>query len=202
MKTQWPDLAEKAFVLTVLLAALSAGALCTVPVLFAADESAVQETQSATPEPEASIGAEADFTLADSDGRLHHLSDLRGRWVLVNFWATWCAPCVTEIPIIQQFVESHADSLAAIGINFEEINSATLQKAIAELEIRYLVVQAGDAPILPFEPLKGLPSTFLVSPDGHIMFRHTGELTQSQLSAAWQAARARYEKEDLGDQSK
>lgn len=175
--------------------------LCTSPMVVAADDSAVEKTESVTPEPTVSVGNAVDFTLPDSDGQLHHLSDLRGRWVLVNFWATWCTPCVTEIPIIQQFVETHADSLVAIGINFEEIDSAMLQQAITDLEIRYLVVQAGESPILPFEPLKGLPSTFLVSPDGHLMYRHTGELSASQLDAAWQAARAVYVKEVADDRS-
>jgi len=142
----------------------------------------------------ADVLVSVNFELPDTDGVLHRLSDARGRWVLVNFWATWCAPCVTEIPIIQKFVRARADSLTAIGINFEEIDRRSLQTAIEELDIRYLVVQAGDAPILPFEPLKGLPSTFLVNPDGGLVFRHTGELSEQQLEDAFKTAVTDYSK--------
>jgi len=140
------------------------------------------------------IALSVDFELPDTAGVLHRLSDARGRWVLVNFWATWCAPCVTEIPVIQKFVQARADTLTAIGINFEEIDRRSLQTAVEQLDIEYLIVQAGEAPILPFEPLKGLPSTFLVNPDGSLVFRHTGELTEQQLKDAFSTAVGNYRK--------
>lgn len=167
--------------------------LCTAllsPPTYSGDGTTA-ETETAQQQP-AETAVAVDFELPDSAGELKRLSDYRGQWVLVNFWATWCAPCVTEIPIIQRFVAARANTVTAIGINFEEIDRQALQLAIAELGIEYLVVQAGDAPILPFEPLKGLPSTFLITPEGALVYRYTGEMSEQQLSEAFATAESSY----------
>ena len=116
-----------------------------------------------------------DFSLPDASGELHRLSDYRGKWVVVNFWATWCGPCMVEIPELIDFHERHKDDHAVvIGINFEEIEAADLVKFIDEMGINYLVVRHSVAPIVPFEPLKGLPSTFVVDPRGEYFARLIG----------------------------
>ena len=123
-----------------------------------------------------------DFSLPDADGELHRLSDHRGKWVVINFWATWCGPCMVEIPELMQFHERHKDDDAiVIGVNFEEIETPDLVKFIAEMGINYLVVRAGDTPILPFEPLKGLPSTFFVDPHGEYVASHVGPVTAAAI---------------------
>lgn len=187
-----PGLVEKSLVLCAFLITFSVAVFYPGAALLAENKSASDPTTGSTPRVADNVSADVDFELPDSEGRLHRLRDLRGQWVLVNFWATWCTPCVTEIPVIQKFVNTHANTLSAIGVNFEEIDRATLAEAIEHLEIEYLVVQAGDAPIVPFEPLKGLPSTFLVSPEGRLVYRHTGELSEQDLAAAWQAAKVEY----------
>ena len=129
------------------------------------------------------IAARADsggveFSLPDVDGEVHRLSDHRGKWVVINFWATWCGPCMVEIPELMRFHERHKDDDAiVIGVNFEEIETDALAKFIDEMAINYLVVRAGDTPILPFEPLKGLPSTFFVDPQGEYAASHVGPVT-------------------------
>ena len=123
-----------------------------------------------------------DFELNDIDGNVHRLSDFRGEWVVVNFWATWCGPCVREIPILNE-VDSMSDPVDAvvIGIDFEEIDRKFLREAMEKLNIGYLVLRIGSAPLIPFEPLKGLPSTFIVSPQGDIVYRHAGEIDKETL---------------------
>ena len=119
-----------------------------------------------------------DFSLPDVTGQVHRLSDHRGKWVVINFWATWCGPCMVEIPELVRFHERHKDDDAiVIGVNFEEIETPDLVKFIDEMDISYLVVRAGDTPILPFEPLKGLPSTFFVDPHGEYVASHVGPVT-------------------------
>ena len=130
-------------------------------------------------------GADAhhvDFSLPDVTGQVHRLSDHRGKWVVVNFWATWCGPCMVEIPELMRFHERHKDHDAiVIGVNFEEIETPALEAFIAEMGIDYLVVRAGDTPILPFEPLKGLPSTFFVDPHGELVASHVGPVTGAAI---------------------
>ena len=126
--------------------------------------------------------ADVDFSLPDVSGRMHRLSDHRGKWVVVNFWATWCGPCMVEIPELMRFHERHKDHDAiVIGVNFEEIETPALEAFIAEMGIDYLVVRAGDTPILPFEPLKGLPSTFFVTPRGELVASHAGPVTGAAI---------------------
>ena len=123
-----------------------------------------------------------DFSLPDVTGQVHRLSDHRGKWVVVNFWATWCGPCMVEIPELMRFHERHKDHDAiVIGVNFEEIETPALEAFIAEMGIDYLVVRAGDTPILPFEPLKGLPSTFFVDPHGELVASHVGPVTGAAI---------------------
>ncbi|MCG6871772.1 MAG: TlpA family protein disulfide reductase [Gammaproteobacteria bacterium] len=122
-----------------------------------------------------------DFALRDVDGALHRLSDYRGRWVVVNFWATWCGPCLAEIPELNRLAEKHAERVRVIGINFEEIDAETLRRFIARHRIGYLVVRNGDQPIVPFEPLKGLPASFFIDPDGNYVARQVGRVSFSML---------------------
>ena len=123
-----------------------------------------------------------DFSLPDVDGKLHRLSDHRGKWVVINFWATWCGPCMVEIPELIDFHERHKDDDAiVIGVNFEQIETPDLVKFIDEMGINYLVVRAGDTPILPFEPLKGLPSTFFVDPHGEYVASHAGPVDAAAI---------------------
>ena len=123
-----------------------------------------------------------DFSLPDVDGKLHRLSDHRGKWVVINFWATWCGPCMVEIPELIDFHGRHKDNDAiVIGVNFEQIETPGLVKFIDEMGINYLVVRAGDTPILPFEPLKGLPSTFFVDPHGKYVASHVGPVTAAAI---------------------
>ena len=123
-----------------------------------------------------------DFTLPDIDGKLHSLSDYRGEWVIVNFWATWCAPCIKEIPdLIELSKLSNPVQLVVIGIDFEEIDNTQLREFMNSLNMDYLVLIVGEAPLIPFEPLKGMPTTFIVSPQGQIVFRKIGAVTKEIL---------------------
>ena len=123
-----------------------------------------------------------DFSLPDVAGKAHRLSDHRGKWVVVNFWATWCGPCMVEIPELVRFHERHKDHDAVVvGVNFEEIETPALAEFIARMRINYPVVRAGDKPLLPFEPLKGLPSTFFVDPHGELAASHTGPVTTEAI---------------------
>ena len=122
-----------------------------------------------------------DFHLPDIKGNTVRLSDYRGQWVIVNFWATWCGPCLQEIPELNRYHQRHSNRVV-LGINYEQIAIEDLMKFIEEFGVVYPVLLIGDTPLVPFEPLKGLPSTFIVSPDGEYIASHIGQASETWLN--------------------
>ena len=122
-----------------------------------------------------------DFELLDLDGNRHRLSEYLGKWVVINFWATWCSPCLKEIPELIGFQSRHESDVVVLGINFEDGPLPDVKDFVASLGINYLVLRSGEEPLAPFEPLKGLPSTFLVSPEAEYLDVVLGAVTAAEL---------------------
>lgn len=122
-----------------------------------------------------------DFQLLDLSGQKHALSDYRGRWVIINFWATWCGPCIKEIPELVELQRKYRTTVQVLGINFEQSTTNNIRRYGNQLDINYPILRITDEPLVPFEPLKGLPTTFIVSPEGKISHRHLGPMSYEQL---------------------
>jgi thiol-disulfide isomerase/thioredoxin len=114
-------------------------------------------------------------------GDRHRLSDFRGKWVVINFWATWCGPCLKEIPELITFQSRYRSEVVVVGVNFENTPLADVKEFVASSGINYLVLRIGKEPLIPFEPLKGLPSTFLVSPEAEYLDVVVGAVTVAEL---------------------
>lgn len=123
-----------------------------------------------------------DFTLTDLDGRSVTLSDYRGQWVVINFWASWCSPCIRELPELARFQEKHGGDAQVIGINFEETTAAESKAFLARFDLNFPNLKIGDTPLVPFEPLEGLPTTIIVDPNGLLVERHMGTVTAASLA--------------------
>jgi thiol-disulfide isomerase/thioredoxin len=133
--------------------------------------------------PLADLHAEpVDFSLEDLEGNTLSLSDYRGQWVVVNFWASWCSPCIRELPELVSYQSANPAS-QVIGINFEETSSAETKEFLERFAINYPVVKIGGSPLIPFEPLEGLPTTVVVDPGGEIVERHMGPITADHLES-------------------
>jgi peroxiredoxin len=123
-----------------------------------------------------------DFALPDVKGNIHHLSDYRGKWVVVNYWATWCPPCLEEIPELVDFYEQHhAKDAVVLGINYEDSDLDYLQSFIDENMISYPILRANLRRAPAFGRLLGLPTTFIVSPKGELVQSRTGSVTKAFL---------------------
>ena len=131
----------------------------------------------------AMAAAADDFTLPDLDGRDHTLSDYRGRWVVVNYWATWCPPCLEELPELEVFHSNSDGKAVVLAVNMEEIEVPRL-RAFADdqfLSFPILVASAQPRPDQLIGPILGLPTSYLVSPDGEIVARQTGKITAKAI---------------------
>jgi thiol-disulfide isomerase/thioredoxin len=125
-----------------------------------------------------------DFTLNDVDGKPHSLSDFRGKWVIVNYWATWCPPCLDEIPDLVEFHEKHKDKDAVVlGINFEETDPERLHEFLDQHFMTYPVLSMDPVPVTPLGPVLGLPTTYIISPQGEPVARQEGPITGEAIEA-------------------
>ena len=122
-----------------------------------------------------------DFTLPDLEGKPVSLSDYRGKWVIVNYWATWCPPCLEEIPELVSLHEDNSDSLVVLGVDYEEVNTAYLKEFVESHMMTYPVVRTEPVPMTALGPVMGLPTTYIISPAGERLARQEGPVTQADI---------------------
>ena len=130
------------------------------------------------------------YRLQDLEGATQSLNQYRNQWVIVNFWATWCGPCIREIPELMAFAKRYPEQVQVLGIAFEKTPVDEIRAFVAEFGVSYPVFLIGDQPLVPMEPLKGLPSTFLVSPSGQVVHSHVGPVSENEL-VVWLAQYAK-----------
>ena len=127
-----------------------------------------------------------DFTLSSIDGETVTLSDLQGQWVLLNFWATWCKPCVAEMPALQSIADNYADqNLVVMGVNVRE-DQDLVQTFLAENNITYRILmtprgEAEDQVLLDYTT-SALPQTLIIAPNGEVQWRAFAELDLAEFT--------------------
>lgn len=129
--------------------------------------------------------AQGDFTLPDLDGQAHSLSDYRGKWVVVNYWATWCPPCREELPELEVFHSGGDGQAVVLGVNMETIGDAELRAFVEQQFLSFPILVASERP-RPDQllgPVDGLPTSYLVAPDGTVVARQVGQITAQAITA-------------------
>ena len=156
-------------------------AAAVLPLLLLVGLVAWVVARQASPSPTA-IGAMApDFVLADLDGVPVRLADLRGRPVIVNFWASWCGPCVEEFPLLRAAAETHAaDGLAIVGIVYQDRSEAARDFMARNGGTWPAAMDPGGTVAAAYGML-GPPETYFIGRDGRIVARQIGQISQASL---------------------
>ena len=132
----------------------------------------------------AAMPAHPSLHVTTLDGKPYDLAAARGHWVIVNFWATWCVPCVEEMPALSHYVATHKN-VRAIGLAYEDSEPGDIKAFLARHPVVYPVAQVTlDKPVRDFDEPRGLPTTYLIAPDGTVATHFLGPIDAAKLDAA------------------
>ena len=180
----------KSRVLPLALLALSATA-CKQPATEAPSAPAADV---ATPAP-AAVAAEPSGVVAETaqepklqvqtvDGKAYDLADHRGQWVVVNFWATWCGPCLQEMPELSA-LHAMRGNVEVVGLAYEDIEPAEMNEFLQQHPVAYPVAILDPYnPPQDFATPRGLPMTYLIAPDGKVAKQFLGPVNAQIVEQA------------------
>lgn len=172
--------------LALLLAACQPAAGPAADPQAVAAESAAVEPAAAEPVPATPEVQEAPthptLVVETLDHGRFDLSEHRGEWVVVNFWATWCKPCLKEIPDLSEF-DAARDDVRVIGLAYEEIEVAAMREFLVKHPAGYPIALLDVySPPADFDTPRGLPMTYLIAPDGRVADKFLGPITSQDLA--------------------
>ncbi len=129
-------------------------------------------------------GCETDAPAQLAGGGEVRFSDLRGRWLVINYWAEWCAPCRREIPELNQLHENRREhGVAVLGVNYDEVVGEKLIEVMEEMGIRFPVLVDDPRDRWGYERPTALPVTVVIGPDGLMRRQLLGPQTLEMLLA-------------------
>lgn len=133
--------------------------------------------------------AAPDFALTNLSGKTVRLSDFKGKVVLLDFWATWCAPCRMEIPEFVQLQKQYADKgFTMLGIALDEEGAAVVKPLAQKLGINYPAVIGNIQVAAAYGGIEALPTTFLIGRNGNILKTYVGARDKSEFQQDIQSA--------------
>ncbi len=126
-------------------------------------------------------GSSPEFT--DQSGNPFKLKEYAGEWVLINYWATWCTPCVKEVPELNA-LEQADNNIRVLGVDYDNSPADKLSQSIQKLDIQFRVFQQNPAPQLEITLPDVLPATYILNPEGKVVKQLLGPQTQASLEKA------------------
>jgi thiol-disulfide isomerase/thioredoxin len=168
-----------------LLIGLAIGAIVFfgLPTLNTVNAGVTASPAGGTPAPAPIVGSPApDFTLNNINGKLITLSGLKGKPVLINFWATWCAPCRTEMPAIEAAYQKYgADGFTVLAVDADEA-LADVTDYVKALDLSFEVLMDPGLEVTNLYRVRAFPSSFFVDRDGNISAFQIGAMSDSILA--------------------
>jgi thiol-disulfide isomerase/thioredoxin len=101
----------------------------------------------------------------DSQGRGYDFHKHADKWIVLNYWASWCKPCYEEIPELNRLALEHGDKLVVFGVNFDRIGVQELQAFAQQQQVAYPLLVTNPAHLFGINDIPNLPATFLISPN-------------------------------------
>ena len=134
-----------------------------------------------------------DFAVAGLDGAgRYRLGDFAGQVLLVNFWATWCAPCRMEMPwLARTYLGHRAQGLAILGINMDDGDMPAVRRFAHEMGVTYPLARSDDAVVAAYGGVRFLPQSFLIGRHGEVLERAFGMPSTGELEAEMMTALSR-----------
>lgn len=126
--------------------------------------------------------AGANFSLKDIAGTKHQLSNYKGKWVLVNYWATWCPPCLEEVPdLVNLYDHRRKKDLMVIGVVFDYESVQSVKAYVDDMLMSYPIVLGDDAVTAQIGSAEVLPTTFIYNPQGELVKIKRGLITKQYI---------------------
>ena len=129
----------------------------------------------------ASLSAAA-FDMTDTQGKRHRLADYKGKYVVLNFWATWCVPCIQEIPEIAAFHRARPE-VVVIGVAQDADDAAKVKQVAAKVKHEYPLVLSNDDVEKQLGTARALPTTRIYDPQGKVKYDRVGRVDAKFLEA-------------------
>jgi len=123
-----------------------------------------------------------DYELPDVNGQMQSLDQYQGKWVIVNYWATWCGTCMKELPDLVDLHENNKDKdIVVVGVNFETIDNEQLKSFVEKLSIPYPVLRSEPVPVTALGKVPALPTTYIIDPAGKVVAGEVGLVSRQDL---------------------
>lgn len=122
-----------------------------------------------------------DFSYFDIKGKQHSFSETKGKWVLVNYWASYCPPCLAEMPDIDRFYLNNKDKFTVLGLDAGGSDIKGIVEFQKEYRIHYPLIPMQESTMLAFGIIMGIPTSYIISPKGEIVDKYVGIITYDDL---------------------
>lgn len=130
----------------------------------------------------------------DLSGKTYQMDDFRGKWLIINYWASWCPSCEKEIPMFNELSAQYTKQLRIVGINYDVNEHPQLMTLRDRYQIHYTLMTDNLGEAYGFNDVRGLPTTLLINPAGHVVATYLGEQPKQKILQAMSLPTAQVKK--------